>query len=81
MIKTGIISATITESATAIDSDLSSTLIITSDTDCMISINDNLHYQLYKSGEMLPLQDRKGTFDNLYCKSVSGTSIVRYWLM
>lgn len=81
MIKVGIIIATTAEVKTVIGSNVFPMLKIASDADCMISINDNLHYQLYKSGEIITLQDRKGTIDSLYCNAIADTANIRYWVM
>ena len=81
MIKTGIISATIVESKTIICSDVFPTLKIASDADCMISINDNSHYQLYKANEVITLHDKKGTIESLYCNAISDTANIRFWVM
>ena len=81
MIKVGIIIATTAEVKTVIGSNVFPMLKIASDADCMISINDNLHYQLYKSGEIITLQDRKGTIESLYCNAITDTANIRYWVM
>ena len=80
MIKVGKLNATTTEKYISVDSDLNPTLIITADADCEISINNNTSYQTYKLGEIIPLQDRKGSIDKLFYKTLVGTAIIRYWV-
>ncbi|HEY5563851.1 MAG TPA: hypothetical protein VIK72_19215 [Clostridiaceae bacterium] len=80
MVKTGKLYATATEQSIALSSNLFPTLILAVDADVEISINDNSNYQTYKTGETIPLQDRRDTFNKLYYKTLTGTSIVRYWL-
>jgi hypothetical protein len=80
MIKVGKLNATTTEQSVVLGAKPNATLIITSDNDVEISINDNTHYQTYKYGEMVPLMDRYDNFQKLYYKTLSGTAQIRYWL-
>lgn len=80
MINVGKLNATTIEQSTAINGTNNATLILTSDGDVEISINDNTHYQTYKFGEIIPLMDRYDTFKTLFYKTLSGTAVIRYWL-
>lgn len=81
MVDVGKLDVTTTEQNIILNSDLNPTIIIATDLDCEISINDNQHYQTYKAGEIIPLQDRKGKIERLYYKTLVGSATVRYWLM
>jgi len=81
MIKVGTLNATTTEAKVAIDSELSPMITIIADADCAISFNDNSHYQTYKAGEKVELQDRRGSIVDLYYKTLTSTAIIRYWVM
>jgi len=80
MILVGKMAVTMDEQTENVNSDINPTMIITTDAECEISINDNLHYQTYQAGELIPLQDHKGIIGKLYYKTLSGTAIIRYWV-
>lgn len=80
MIKVGKLTATTTEQYIDLNGTANATLIITSDFDVEISINDNQHYQTYKSGEIIPLVDRYETIQRLYYKTTTGTAMIRFWM-
>lgn len=79
MIKVGQVTASTTENSLNLDMPNNSILIIIADTDVLISINDNKNYQLYKSNEVILLNDKYDPLTKIYYKTSIGTSTFRYW--
>lgn len=80
MIKVGQVTASTTENSLNLNMPKNSTLIIIADTDVLISVNDNINYQLYKSNEVIPLNDKHNPITKIYYKTTTGTSNFRYWV-
>lgn len=70
----GTLSATTTEQLVAVNG---YAIILETDADVLISLNDNTKYFTLKAGEVIELEVDVAA---IYYKTASGTANVRYWV-
>lgn len=79
--KVGKLNATTVEQSAELGGARNATLVVVSDGDVELSINDNTSYQTYKYGEIIPISESNLSLIKIYYKTLSGTAQVRFWLM